>query len=113
VASTHAAKEVLWLRLLAQELDFAQDHPTPMYCDNQGTVACTHDPQHHSRMKHIDIRYHFIRDCVQKKTIDVIHIAGTENVADLFTKPLPRVTHQKWLNQLRMSCDQEGMLTMV
>jgi hypothetical protein len=60
VASTHAAKEVLWLRSLAQELGFRQEHPTPIYCDNQGTIACTHDPQHHSQMKHIDLRFHFV-----------------------------------------------------
>jgi hypothetical protein len=94
IAVTHAAKEVLWFWSLAQELGFAQEHPTPIYCDNQGTVSCTHDPQHHSRMKHIDIRFHFIRNCVQKKLINVIHIPGTENVADLLTTPLARVMHE-------------------
>jgi hypothetical protein len=57
VASTHITKEILWLRSLARELGFKQKHLTPVYCDNQGTIACTHNPQHHSRMKHIDIRY--------------------------------------------------------
>jgi hypothetical protein len=110
IASTHAAKEVLWMRSLAKELGFAQKDPTPVYCDNQGTIACTHDPQHHSRMKHIDIRYHFVRDCVQKKLIDVMHISGTDNVSDLLTKPLTRVIHQKWLRRLRMDRDQGGVL---
>jgi hypothetical protein len=111
IASTHAAKEVLWLRSLSQELGFTQLAPTPIYCDNQGTVACTHDPQHHSRMKHINIRYHFIRDCVQKKLIDVMYIPGIENVADILTKPLGRVIHEKWLRRLRMDRDQGGVLT--
>jgi hypothetical protein len=88
IAVTHAAKEVLWLRSLSQELGFEQGAATSIYCDNQGTVACTHDPQHHSRMKHIDIRFHFIRDCVQKGLVDVMHIPGIDNVADLLTKPL-------------------------
>jgi hypothetical protein len=91
-------------------LGFRQDTPTPIYCDNQGTVICTHDPQHHSRMKHIDIRFHFVRDCVQKRLIDVMHIPGVENVADLLTKPLSKIIHEKWLRRLRMDHDQGGVL---
>jgi hypothetical protein len=110
IASMHAAKEVLWIRSLAQELGFAQKDPTPVYCDNQGMIACTHDLQHHSRMKHIDIRYHFICDCVQKKLINVMHISGTDNVSDLLTKPLTCVIHQKWLRHLHMDRDQGEVL---
>jgi hypothetical protein len=110
VASAHAAKEVLWLRSLAQELGFDQRNTTPVYCDNQGTVACMRDPLHHSRMKHIDIRFHFIRDCVQQGQLDIIHIAGIENVADILTKPLARIIHEKWLKCLRMDRDQGGVL---
>lgn len=66
IASSHCARQVLWLRSLFHELGFTQNFPTPLYCDNQGTVACTHDPQSHSRMKHIDIRAHFICDCVNR-----------------------------------------------
>jgi hypothetical protein len=55
----------------------------PLYCDNQGTVVCTHDLQAHSHMKHIDIRAHFICNSVNKRLIDVHHIPGTENPADL------------------------------
>jgi hypothetical protein len=110
IASTHAAKEVLWIRYLAQELGFTQKDATPLYCDNQGTVACTHDPHHHSKMKHVDIRYHFVRNCVQNRLIDVIHVAGIENIADLLTKPLTRFIHDKWLRRLRMDRDQGGVL---
>jgi hypothetical protein len=110
MALTHIAKEVLLLRSLTQELGFAQKHPMPIYCDNQGTVACTHDLQHHSRMKHIDIRFHFIWDCVQKRLIDVMYLPGTDNVADLLTKPLTRIMHEKWLRRLRMDRDQGGVL---
>jgi len=97
VASMHAAKQILWLRSLAEELGFSQEAPTVLSCDNLGTIACTHDPHHHSRMKHINIRYHFVRDCALKFLIEIKHIPRTENVADLLTKPLPRVVHQKWI----------------
>jgi hypothetical protein len=109
VASTHVAKTILWMHSLASELGFEQKHATSTFCHNQGTITCTIDPQNHSRMKHIDLRYHFICDCVQKRLIDVLYISGTENVADL-TKPLGCIIHQKWIKMLRLDCDQGGVL---
>jgi hypothetical protein len=45
LACSHCARQILWLRSLFQEIGFPQNQPTPLYCDNQGTVICTHDPQ--------------------------------------------------------------------
>jgi hypothetical protein len=105
LACSHCARQIIWLRSLFQELLFPQQNATPLYCDNQGTIACTHDPQSHSRMKHIDIRFHFIRDCVNNCFIDIHHIPGIENPADLFTKPLQRTIHIKWVSRLRIDVD--------
>jgi len=110
IACTHSARQIIWLRSLFSELGFPQNDATPLYCDNQGTVACSHDPHSHSRMKHMDIRIHFIRDCVNSGVIYVHHIPGAENSADLFTKKLEKVTHQKWLTSLRLTIDQEKIL---
>jgi hypothetical protein len=107
IACTHSARHIVWLRSLFSELGFPQKDPTPLYCDNQGTVTCTHDPHSHSRMKHMDIRIHFVRECVNAGIINIFHIPGTENSADLFTKQLEKVIHQKWLTSLRITVDQE------
>lgn len=109
LASTHCAREVLWFRNLFAELGFPQYDPTTIFCDNQGTVACTHDPHSHSKMKHISIREHFIRDCILKRQIDVIHVAGTDNVADLLTKPLHRTMHMRWISLLKLDAGQGGV----
>ena len=93
------------MAMILHELGFTQPSATPIYCDNQGAVACAQDPQHHTRMKHIAIRYHFIRDCVPLRTLTVEHIPGLENIADLLTKPLHRNIHQKWITYLRMALD--------
>ena len=82
---------------------------TVLFCDNKGTVSCTHDPHSHSQMKHIDIRVHFIRDCVNSKIIDVHHISGVDNTVDVLTKPLNKVIHTKWLKCLRMDEGQGGV----
>jgi hypothetical protein len=60
LACSHCTCQILWLHSLFYKLGFTQNALTPLYYDNQGTIACMHDPQAHLRMKHIDIRAHFI-----------------------------------------------------
>jgi hypothetical protein len=108
LATTHAAKQVLWTHSILTEVGFTQQEATLMYCDNRGTVYCAHDPQHHSAMKHIDVRIHFIRDCVNKGLIDVHHIPGIDNYADLLTKILGSNIHLKWLERIGMLAGQAG-----
>ena len=61
-------------------------------------------------MKHIDICTHFIRDCVNKKLIDVVYISNQSNTADILTKPLTKVLQQHWCKLLRLDCGQGGVL---
>ncbi len=110
LATTHCAKDVLWFRNFLFELGYPQPSANTLFCDNTGTVSCTHDPHGHTRMKHIDIRAHFIRNCVNKKLIDVIHIPNYSNIADLFTKPLARAIHTRWVKLLRLDRGQGGVL---
>jgi hypothetical protein len=110
ISCTHCARQIIWLRSLFKELGFPQPEATLLYCDNLGTVSCTHDPHSHSRMKHIDIRAHFIRDCVNHGVVDVQHIPGIENPSDLLTKPLDRIVHEKWLTSLRLNINQEKVV---
>jgi hypothetical protein len=110
LSTTHCAKDILWFRNLFSELGFPQTSATILFCDNQGTIACTHDPHGHTRMKHIDIRAHFIRDCVNKKLIDVIYLSNHHNTADLLTKPLAKILQQRWCQLLRLDRGQGGVL---
>ena len=109
IACSHCACHIIWLRSLFHELGISQTKPSILYCDNQGTVACTHDPHAHSKMKHIDIRFHFIRSCVNQRIIDIYHIPGIENPADLLTKPLEKVIHQKWITRINMNRRQQSI----
>jgi hypothetical protein len=60
VAATHAAKEALWLRSFIGEVFGSTLTPTMLFSDNKSAVALSRDHQYHTRIKHIDIRYHFI-----------------------------------------------------
>ena len=57
-----------------------------MYCDNTSASALAYNPVHHDRTKHIDIRHHRIREFILDGTVEIIHIKGSENPADIFTK---------------------------
>ncbi|KAJ3475523.1 hypothetical protein NLI96_g11784 [Meripilus lineatus] len=90
VALTHAAKEAIWLKNLLGEL-FPRIPFTPVtiQCDNQGAIALSKDDRFHSRTKHIDIRYHFIRNVVELKYVQTYYCPTDEMVADILTKGLP------------------------
>jgi len=99
---TSAAQELLWLKRLLQELGYSAGKPV-LWCDNQSTVAMTKDPIFSARSKHIEARYFFIRELVEAKEMRVKHVAGEENVADIFTKPLSQERHCKLLKMLGLS----------
>ena len=65
-----------------------------LYNDNSGAVTLTKNTKHNSCVKHIDIRHHFICDCVKNRDITVLHVPSANNLADLFTKALGHVAHQ-------------------
>ena len=65
-------------------------------CDNQGAVALAQNPIKHQRSKHIDIKYHFIRDEITKDRLCIQYIPTDNNVADLFTKPTSKMKLQRF-----------------
>jgi hypothetical protein len=93
-AGTAAAQDAVWLVQLLRDLGHSQEAPT-LWCDNQSTVAMTKDPLFSGRSKHIEARYFFIRELVEAGRIKTKHIKGTDNVADIFTKPLSQEDHHR------------------
>ena len=105
VATTHAAKEAVWLRRLIGEAFRPLIDPTPLYCDNQSAIALTKDGQYHARTKHIDIRYHFIRFVIDNGTVKLIYCPTDEMVADTLTKALPSAKGKHFASALGLSAD--------
>jgi hypothetical protein len=90
VATTHAAKELIWFRHLLEEIFRPLKHPITLHSDNQSAIALAHsNGQFHARTKHIDIRWHFIRYSIKKGSIELVYCPTEDMTADLFTKPLP------------------------
>ena len=95
VAASESTKEAIWIRSLLEGINFKQVEPTTINCDNNSAINLSEDPSLHSRVKHIDIRYHFIRERVQSNEINVSYINTNDNIADVFTKALPAPTFQR------------------
>jgi hypothetical protein len=95
MATTQAAKEAIWWRSFLAGLGHDMSRATVIYSDSQGSIALAHNPEHHARTKHIDIQHHFIRQHVTDKTIDLQHVGTAEMAADILTKALDRVEHER------------------
>ena len=100
MAVSEAVREVSWLRQLLSDLKCVQHEPTVIWEDNLQTILLASDPLHHARNKHIDVRHHYVRDKVTDGQVVLRHCPTGEMVADMFTKPLPRVVFTGLLKKL-------------
>ncbi|GJW19045.1 zinc finger, CCHC-type containing protein [Tanacetum coccineum] len=91
MAATGAACQALWLKRLLSELTGREEERITLKVDNISAIALVRNPVFHGRSKHIDIRYHFIRECVENGHINVEHVSGELQRADILTKALPRL----------------------
>ncbi|GJV35684.1 hypothetical protein Tco_1408161 [Tanacetum coccineum] len=81
-------KAVLWMRTQLTDYGF-HFNKIPIYCDSKSAIAISRNPVQHSRTKHIDVRYHFINEHVEKGMIELYFVKTDYQLADLFTKALP------------------------
>ncbi len=112
VSTTQAAQEAIYLRTLLSELNLPPSSPTQLQCDNQSAISLTKSPITHSRLKHIDIRHHFIQSTISDGHIKVEWIPTMDQVADILTKPLPKTILDKLINELGMVPGLQGGVKM-
>jgi hypothetical protein len=88
-ALANASTELIWIQSLLRELRVSLPRAPLLYCDNIGATYLTSNPIYHARTKHIEIDYHFVRDQVADKYLEVKFISGKDQLADVLTKALP------------------------
>ncbi|CAM8993619.1 unnamed protein product [Rhodiola kirilowii] len=87
IAAGSCCTQLLWMKQMLSEYGVEQNEMTS-YCDNMSAISISKNPVQHSRMKHIDIRHHFIRELVEQKVVTLKHVTTDKQLADIFTKPL-------------------------
>ncbi|KAG8483166.1 hypothetical protein CXB51_022143 [Gossypium anomalum] len=103
MAITEACKEAIWLKGLFSELNEDLQIST-VFCDSQSAIFLTKDQMFHERTKHIDVRYHFVRDIIARGDIVVSKISTHENPADMMTKSLPITKFEHCLDLVGVHC---------
>ncbi|KAJ3563600.1 hypothetical protein NP233_g8835 [Leucocoprinus birnbaumii] len=86
VAAVEDGKEIVWMRNILTEFGFSPSYASTFFIDNKSGIDVSKNPEHHGRMKHLDLRFYWLRDAVQAATISPVYVPTAENVADLFTK---------------------------
>nr|GEX46753.1 copia protein [Tanacetum cinerariifolium] len=89
IALSGCCAQILWMRLQLKDYGF-DFHKIPMYCDNQSAIVLCCNSVQHSRSKHIDIHHHFIKEQVERRVVELYFVETTYQLADIFTKALPR-----------------------
>jgi hypothetical protein len=88
-ALANATAELIWVQSLLRELRIQQACPPVLWCDNLGATYLSSNPVFHARTKHIEVDFHFVRERVSRKQLQIRFISSKDQIADIFTKPLP------------------------
>ena len=107
VATTTAHCPVVWLRRLLKDMGYTRKYPTSIFCDNSSSIQLSKHNVFHRKNKHIDTRYHFIRELVNEKQISLLFCGSKEQLADMFTKPLVTSAFVFQREHLGIGCVQE------
>ena len=101
IALTSAIKELMWLAKIEQDLKIVPQKMI-IFEDNQSTIKTAKNEIHTDRSKHIDVRYHFVREQISRNTVEVQYCPTGDMTADIFTKALGSIKHAKFMESLGM-----------
>jgi hypothetical protein len=102
MALSDCGRQAAWLRSLFSELGIKMG-PLPVYGDNQGSIFLASNPLTEKRTKHIDIKYHYIRDLLEEEKVELFFVSGNDNPADLLTKSLGHIKFNRFRSQLGLT----------
>jgi hypothetical protein len=98
--------QIAWVCNLMTEIGYPMITATPIYGDNQGSIFIASNPITERRTKHIDIKFHYIRQEIERNHVALFFVEGVNNTADLFTKNLPLVKFDKFVHELGLEFDK-------
>ena len=95
IAAGATGMEICWVQNLLKELKYTLSAPAKLYMDNQSAMSVVKNPEHHGRMKHLDLCYYWLRDQIVIKKIQPLYLKTEDMPADLLTKPLAKPQVEK------------------
>jgi hypothetical protein len=101
MALSDCSRQMSWICSIFLELGIRLG-PTPIYADNQGSIFIGSNPVQEIRTKHIDVKYHYVGECIAVKKTVLYHVPTEDNTADIFTRNLGRLKFEKFKQQLRI-----------
>jgi hypothetical protein len=102
VAMSHCAQQMVWMQTWLDEVEIEHVKPGVIKGDSRGAIALAKTTKDHGKVKHIDIRHHYLRELVKSEAVVFEQIPSHDNIADLFTKPLSRDHHHRFLASLNV-----------
>jgi histone deacetylase 1/2 len=106
-AVVDATAEIIWVQSLLRELRVSQSRPSVLCCDNIDVTYLSSNPVFHARTKHIKVHFHFVKERVTQKLIQIKFISSKDQLADIFTKPLSLPTFEGCRRNLNLFCISE------
>lgn len=95
-------QEAVWLVALLKSLGHVTQACPSLFVDNQGALMLLLNPMYQSSSKHVDVRFHWIREVLEEGTVTMSYVSTSSNLANLFTKALPWVKHSKGCTALKL-----------
>ncbi|KAJ1275119.1 hypothetical protein BS78_05G112200 [Paspalum vaginatum] len=108
ISGAAAACHGVWLRRLLEEITGQAVAAPILRIDNKSAIELAKSPVFHNCRKHIDIKFHFIRDCVERKQVILEQVGTDQQLADVFTKPLGKQRFEKMKIQVGMVVIKQG-----
>ena len=102
VSMSRCAQQVVWMHSWLDEVAIEYSTLSLIKGDNHGAIALSKNTKDHGKVKHIDIRHHYIRELLESGAITIKQVTSSDNLADLFTKPLARNHHHRLLSTLNI-----------
>ena len=100
MALSEACSEIAWLSALQREIGYGSKGPVSLVADNQSGIFLAVNPAHDRRLKHVDIRYHFICEYVEEGCVNIVYVSTDKMIADTLTKPLGTTKFEGFRSQL-------------
>lgn len=101
-AVADATAEIMWIQILLKEIGIESPKAARLWCDNIGAKYLSANPIFHARTKHIEVDYHFVRERVSRKLLEIDYVPSADQVADGFTKALPTQKLESFKHNLNL-----------